>query len=396
MVRSPASRHHLLAVLMLLLSGGTAAAASSALAAGVTPGAGSSNRSSSGTTVVNSSSSSGTVVTVDWGSPRDPSVVPTGTTLAIPTYLDQVNPSMDARSPMHDAAFQRMDKLGAKLVRYLHWSASQAPFPETQEGVFNFTAMDQYVLDFMNCSNALSAVMNFDAGPCWLHLSGDCRKPLRDTSGKEYGEWISRIISWYTKGGFTDVRTGKVYQSPHHLRWQNYEVLNEPNLAGWIRSASSPWAVYTKVYDGIVRVLAKDHPELAISALCLAQGATPKADVYTDKWFSYFFNASNHAPGIKPPAYVTYHFYAIPDSMPKLDPWPPGDVPVAQWPPHLLTQAVRFIERAEHVNGLIAAGSFGCELVCSILLHSPSVLCVQMTRHFWRWLQRKGRQDQCG
>lgn len=60
---------------------------------------------------------------------------------AIPTYLDQVNPSMDRVSPMHDAAFGRMDKLGAKLVRYLHWSASQAPFAELSEGEFNFTKM---------------------------------------------------------------------------------------------------------------------------------------------------------------------------------------------------------------------------------------------------------------
>jgi hypothetical protein len=30
---------------------------------------------------------------------------------------------------------------------------------------------------------------------------------------------------------------------------------------------------YTQIYDGIVSVLAKDHPELEISALCLAQGA---------------------------------------------------------------------------------------------------------------------------
>ena len=66
---------------------------------------------------------------------------PAASTTAIPTYLDQVNPSMDRASPMHDVAFSRMDKLGAKLVRYLHWSSSQAPFAELQEGVFNFTKM---------------------------------------------------------------------------------------------------------------------------------------------------------------------------------------------------------------------------------------------------------------
>ena len=186
------------------------------------------------------SSTDPAIVAVDWSAPA------AATTTAIPTYLtpsgccclprgsltkklrrylDQVNPSMDRASPMHDAAFSRMDKLGAKLVRYLHWSSSQAPFAELEEGVFNFTKMDEYVLDFLACKNAPGSVMNFDAGPCWLHEGADCAKPLRDSTGKEYGEWISRIISWYTKGGFTDTRSGKKYTSPHRFKWENYEIL---------------------------------------------------------------------------------------------------------------------------------------------------------------------------
>eukprot|EP01052_Picozoa_sp_SAG31_P027035 SAG31_NODE_2497_length_5598_cov_3.904710_5_plen_452_part_00 len=375
-------------------------------------------------------------VEFDWASPQT-------TALAIPTYLDQVNPSMDRESPMHDAVFSRIDKLGAKLVRYLHWSHSQAPFPELAEGVFNFTLTDQYVLDFMACKNAVGSVMNFDAAPCWLHEGHDCAKPLRDPTGVELGEWISRIISWYTKGGFTDKRTGKVYTSPHKLAWENYEVLNEPNLKRYLSTTPTAaaggnttnpicrggcamvtvlggyyhgpsyviqktllsqasceagclantecvqmtWAPkhagsqcvfydridkrimkpkdndpvvakvkcdahkkpsapqcapfspggggamvpnyvrYTQLYDGIVSVLSRDHPELNITALCLAQGGgkdsqgSNEAMIYDDDWFTYFFNASNHKLGIKPPAYVTYHFYAIPGAMPSFDPW---------------------------------------------------------------------------
>ena len=406
-------------------------------------------------------------VELDWASPQT-------TALAIPTYLDQVNPSMDRESPMHDAVFSRIDKLGAKLVRYLHWSHSQAPFPELVEGVFNFTLTDQYVLDFMACKNAAGSVMNFgehdcaarinfldlrrseglfpparatacghhhaDAAPCWLHEEQDCAKPLRDPTGVQLGEWLSRIISWYTKGGFTDKRSGTVYTSPHKFVWENYEVLNEPNLKKYLKTtpaaaargnATKPvchtgcamvtvpggyytggyytrkkllsqasceagclanaacvqmtWAPthagsqcvfydtiddtitrpqvhdpvvakvkcastatpaaqcasfspgggamvpnfvrYTQLYDGIVSVLSRDHPELAITALCLAQGGgkdsqgANEAKIFDDDWFTYFFNASNHKPGIKPPAFVTYHFYAIPGALPSFDPW---------------------------------------------------------------------------
>ena len=121
---------------------------------------------------------------------------------------------------------------------------------------------------------------------------------------------------------------------------------------------------YTKVYDGIVSVLNKDHPQIAITALCLAQGGDKTAagaNIFADDWFNYFFNSSNHQAGIKPPDFVTYHFYAIPGSLPSVDPWPSlsQKTPVSQWPVHLFTQAAQFIKRAQHVNALVAAGSFG-------------------------------------
>ena len=51
-----------------------------------------------------------TTIAIDWTEP------PTAAAVAIPTYLDQVNPSMDRESPIHDAVFSRIDKLGAKLT----------------------------------------------------------------------------------------------------------------------------------------------------------------------------------------------------------------------------------------------------------------------------------------
>ena len=78
------------------------------------------------------------------------------------------------------------------------------------------------------------------APPCWLHRNGDCNAPFRDSTGTEFGEWISRIISWYTKGGFTDKRTNKVYTSNHHFNWTNYEVLNEPNLERFLAATIAP------------------------------------------------------------------------------------------------------------------------------------------------------------
>ena len=52
-----------------------------------------------------------------------------------------------------------------------------------------------YQADFMACNNAEDSVINFDAAPSWLHEGGDLSRPLRDPTGRELGEWISRIVS---------------------------------------------------------------------------------------------------------------------------------------------------------------------------------------------------------
>eukprot|EP00747_Dinoflagellata_sp_TGD_P115612 gnl/TRDRNA2_/TRDRNA2_172196_c0_seq6.p1 gnl/TRDRNA2_/TRDRNA2_172196_c0~~gnl/TRDRNA2_/TRDRNA2_172196_c0_seq6.p1 ORF type:complete len:604 (+),score=51.14 gnl/TRDRNA2_/TRDRNA2_172196_c0_seq6:73-1884(+) len=295
---------------------------------------------------------------VDWSAP------PLQFTEGVPTYLNQVNPSMDRECPIHDAVFKRMCTLGTKMVRYLHWGAPPpgAPFPEMTEGVFNFTHTDEYVLDFMQCPNAEDSVINFDmwGGPKWLHWNNSNDYALRDPTGVEFGEWISRIVSWYTKGGFTDSRTGRVYKSGHYFKWKHYEVLNEPDLRPYMNlmvNESNPsgpklpaYAAYTRIYDGIAGVLRRDHPELKLHALSLAS--------IKDDWLSYFFDKANHAPGAPIPDYVTYHFYATPGSVIL-----PNETGIGNWPNEFFGEAANFIPAAAAANTLVRKGSFGGDRV---------------------------------
>eukprot|EP00747_Dinoflagellata_sp_TGD_P115597 gnl/TRDRNA2_/TRDRNA2_172196_c0_seq12.p1 gnl/TRDRNA2_/TRDRNA2_172196_c0~~gnl/TRDRNA2_/TRDRNA2_172196_c0_seq12.p1 ORF type:complete len:604 (+),score=49.55 gnl/TRDRNA2_/TRDRNA2_172196_c0_seq12:73-1884(+) len=295
---------------------------------------------------------------VDWSAP------PLQFTEGVPTYLNQVNPSMDRECPIHDAVFKRMCTLGTKMVRYLHWGAPPpgAPFPEMTEGVFNFTHTDEYVLDFMQCPNAEDSVINFDmwGGPKWLHWNNSNDYALRDPTGVEFGEWISRIVSWYTKGGFTDSRTGRVYKSGHYFKWKHYEVLNEPDLRPYMNlmvNESNPsgpklpaYAAYTRIYDGIAGVLRRDHPELKLHALSLAS--------IKDDWLSYFFDKANHAPGAPIPDYVTYHFYSVP-STPLLA----NETGIGNWPWETFTQAAQFIGTAAQAYHSIRKGTFGGDSV---------------------------------
>ena len=49
---------------------------------------------------------------------------------------------------------------------------------------------------------------------------------LRDPSMKEVADYFARLVSWYTKGGFTD-EFGKRHESGYHYSIPYWEVLNE-------------------------------------------------------------------------------------------------------------------------------------------------------------------------
>ena len=51
---------------------------------------------------------------------------------------------------------------------------------------------------------------------------------LRDPSMKELGDYYARLVSWYTRGGFTD-ELGVFHKSDHHYTIPYWEVLNEVN-----------------------------------------------------------------------------------------------------------------------------------------------------------------------
>jgi len=121
---------------------------------------------------------------VDWASV-------TATTAAVPTYLDQVNPSMSRTSAIHDAVFDRIKELGADRIRYLHWD----PFPEISlpeptapaNGTTSWRfgkpwtspvsawshaatncSIDDYVEDFMTASEGHDSVINFSPLPPFM------------------------------------------------------------------------------------------------------------------------------------------------------------------------------------------------------------------------------------
>jgi hypothetical protein len=139
----------------------------------------------------------------------------------------------------------------------------------------------------------------------WNYTQGT---ELRDPSGKELGDYYSRLVSWYVNGGFSD-ENGVRHESGYHYKLPVWEVLNEPEF----EHSTTP-EQYTARYDAIVSAIHKVSPETKFVGLALAMPSL------APNYFEYFLDHKNHQPGI-PLDMISYHFYASPVTGQTLDSW---------------------------------------------------------------------------
>jgi Glycosyl hydrolases family 39 len=264
-----------------------------------------------------------TTVTVDWNK----TVLVSKST---PTLQVVVNPMLRPGSPIHDGAYQAVKQLGADYVRYVPWlpypklAVAELEPPTKDRTSWDFSLIDPMTKDFLAATEGHSTVMNFSTIPAWLFKT---EKPitypsdpnqvfwdytqgteLADPSGKDLGDYYARLVSWYTKGGFTD-ENGKEHTSGYHYTFPIWEVLNEVDF----EHKTTP-EQYAERYDFIVSAIHKVSPQTKFMGLALAD---PSADPH---WFDYFLNPANHKPGI-PLDYISYHFYANPGPDQTIDNW---------------------------------------------------------------------------
>lgn len=262
-------------------------------------------------------------VTVDWNK----TVIVSRST---PTLQVVVNPMLRPGSPLCDPAYAAVKQLGADYVRYVPWlpyprlAVAELKPPTKEKTFWDFSLIDPMTKDFMAATEGHSTVMNFSTIPAWLFKT---EKPvtypadpnqvdwnytqgteLKDPSGRELGDYYARLVSWYTKGGFTD-ENGKRHTSGYHYHFPIWEVLNEVDF----EHKTTP-EQYAARYDAIVNAIHKVSPETKFMGLALAM---PSDD---PQYFEYFLNHANHKPGI-PLDYISYHFYASPGDEQGIDNW---------------------------------------------------------------------------
>jgi hypothetical protein len=240
-----------------------------------------------------------------------------------PTLQVVYNPMLRSNSPIHKGTFEALKNMNADYVRYVPWfpypkaAVVELEAPADGKTHWDFSYADSAVVDFMEATKGHSVVVNFSTIPVWMFkidkpvvvdLNPDALnwgynqgRELRDSTGKEVAGYLARILSWYTKGGFTD-ELGKFHKSNFHYKIPYWEVLNEPDLEHRI----SP-AIYTKIYDAVVTEMRKVSPDTKFVGISVAHETNPD-------WFEHFLNPVNHKTGI-PLDGISYHFYASPSSQ---------------------------------------------------------------------------------
>lgn len=252
------------------------------------------------------------------------------TSRSTPTLQVVVNPMLRPGSPIAADAFAAVQTMGAEYVRYVPWlpyprlGVAELEPPTKQGTSWDFSLIDPITKPFLQATQGHSPVMNFSTIPAWLFKTNepisypsDPNKAfwsytqgteLKDPSGKELGDYYARLVSWYTRGGFTD-ENGKVHTSGYHYSFPIWEVLNEVESEHTMTPAQ-----YTERYDAIVSAIAKVSPHTKFMGLALA------APSDEPEYFEYFLDHAHHKPGI-PLDYISYHFYATPTTGQTLDDW---------------------------------------------------------------------------
>jgi hypothetical protein len=237
-----------------------------------------------------------------------------------PTLQLVENPKVRNSSPIHAQVFKALKDLGADYVRYVPWfpypkmAVAELKAPTGDKTYWDFTLPDSTMAALMDATQGHSVVINFSTTPAWMWKTNQTVNypanpyqtgwdynqgtELRDTTMKELAGYYGRLLSWYTKGGFTD-ELGHFHKSGHYYKIPYWEVLNEPDLEHNI----SP-QLYTKMYDAIVTEMKKVSPRTKFIGMSLAFEGHPE-------FFEYFLNPKNHKPGVSLEG-ISYHHYSTP------------------------------------------------------------------------------------
>jgi len=246
----------------------------------------------------------------------------------VPTLQAVVNPMLRRGSPLHDAAFEALRRIGADYVRYAFWlpypklAVAELRPPDANQTYWDFQYMDPLVEDFQRVSAGHSSVMSFSTIPQWMFTTPqpvvypeDSNQVIWNYSqGTQLhdltvlGDYYARLASWYTKGGFTD-ELGKFHSSGYHYDIGYWEVFNEVDG----EHDTTPQQ-YVERYDAVTQAVLKVAPQMKFVGLALSGPSD------APRMFAYFLDPKNHQPGV-PLDYISFHVYGTPSGDQTSEDW---------------------------------------------------------------------------
>jgi hypothetical protein len=234
-----------------------------------------------------------------------------------PTLQVVVNPMLRRGSPVHDGAFAALRSLGADYVRYVPWYpypklvVAELEAPTATKTSWDFSLIDPMTEDFFAATKGHTTILNFSTIPAWMFKTPEpvpyppdpntvdvnyrARTALRDLSLRELTGYYSRLVSWYTQGGFTD-ELGLRHESGHHYKIDYWGILNEPDIENKISVEE-----YTRIYDAVAAAIHKIDPNVQFFGPEVAGAVVP--------WADYFLNPKNHSPDALPVQWFSFHNY---------------------------------------------------------------------------------------
>ena len=269
----------------------------------------------------------------------------------VPTLQVVVNPPLRRGSQISGRVYEELKRLGADYVRYVPWlpypklAVAELRAPDAEQTYWDFSLIDPMTVDFLNATEGHPTIMNFSTIPAWMFKTpqpveypDDPDQPvwkytqgteLRDPTMRELGDYYARLVSWYTRGGFTD-ELGKKHESGHHFKIDYWEVFNEVDFEHNMTPEQ-----YTERYDAVVAAIRKVDSRIKFVGLALAEPSS------NPRMFEYFLNPKNHQPGI-PLDMISYHFYATPtdDQTPQVHQYT------------FFTQADRFLDIVRYIEAI--------------------------------------------
>jgi hypothetical protein len=297
-------------------------------------------------------------VTISWNQVQ-------GVSKTTPTMQAVVQPPYRPTSTLHKPIYAAIRSLHANDMRLVPWMAqprlavAELSSPTKQDTSWSFKEIDPEVIPFLNATEGHNPIIDFSVIPRWMfktsvnvpmpadpdtlvwnysNISGTPfnspgKVELADPTGKQIGDYYGRLVSWYTRGGFTD-EDGAYHRSGYHYKFPWWEVLSELDNGEDIR-------VYNRLYDSMVTGIRKVSPSTKF--IGFAPDCYPGSIECSPEYFEYFLDRNNHLPGI-PIDMLSLHAYATPTPRESAD----------QWQYTFFDQADSFLQLVQYVNAIRA------------------------------------------